>query len=73
MTGRRHRYVRAPDGAFRYVPRTREGSTAQSVNIMERQNFQSGRKLVAIISQAASTGISLQVLPPLTLMQPYQA
>jgi hypothetical protein len=40
MTGRRHRYVRAPDGAFRYVPRTREGSTAQSVNIMERQHFQ---------------------------------
>ena len=59
MTGRRHRRVRASNGAFRYVARTREGSGAQSINIMERQNFPSGRKLVAIISQAVSTGISL--------------
>ena len=60
MTGRKRRYVRSPSGLFEYASRTSEGS-ADTVNIAERQAFQAGRKLVAVISQAASTGISLQV------------
>ena len=60
MTGRRHRFVRSSSGSFEDVSRG-SGKAADTINIAERLAFQAGRKLVAVISQAASTGISLHV------------
>ncbi|GMI17748.1 hypothetical protein TrLO_g14850 [Triparma laevis f. longispina] len=73
MTGRTGRILRVDDEVFRY--KKRAGVAASSVkglmsrdsgevemdqlNIEERKRFQNGDKLVAIISDAASTGISL--------------
>ena len=72
LTGRTGRMVRdARDGMFKYVKRAggsepRYGLSSQAdiiavdqVNIVEKQKFMSGEKCVAIISDAASTGISL--------------
>ncbi len=55
LTGRSYRHERGKDGTIKYVPR---GGSANS-NINERKKFQEGKKHVAIISEAASTGISL--------------
>ena len=61
MTGRKNRMERAACGR-RWVHRPRAKSETEEmlVNVTERNHFMDGRKLVAIISDAASTGISLQ-------------
>ena len=68
MTGRKGRLVRDEDGTTVYAKRN-EGLldehgrkvNQEGINLQERRNFMDGSKLVAIISEAASSGISLQV------------
>ncbi|KAL7542501.1 hypothetical protein ACHAXR_011829 [Thalassiosira sp. AJA248-18] len=64
LTGRKLRQVRRYDESkgrmvVFYEKRNGTGRFDQ-INIEERNNFQSGKKLIAILSEAASTGISLQ-------------
>jgi hypothetical protein len=58
MTGRKRHMVTNDDGKVDYVAR-RDDCAQKDVNMMERTAFQKGEKLIAIISEAASTGISL--------------
>jgi hypothetical protein len=57
MTGRANRMVKK-DGKWKL--QRRSALTTDSINIEERKKFQSGEKIFAIISEAASSGISLQ-------------
>jgi hypothetical protein len=54
MTGRSSRLLRDEEGVLRHYSRT-----ATDRNILERDAFQRGEKHIAIISEAASAGISL--------------
>ncbi|CAM9264286.1 unnamed protein product [Choristocarpus tenellus] len=58
MTGRRGRLVRR-GGNLRYELRHENENQETSLNIRERKMFMDGKKHVAIISDAASTGVSL--------------
>ena len=65
MTGRKMRQVERVHPTTGEVKmclekRTMEGVSLDKMNITEKGLFQSGQKLIAIISEAASTGISLQ-------------
>ncbi|XP_034667121.1 protein strawberry notch homolog 1 [Drosophila subobscura] len=60
MTGRRGRVVRLGRNDFRYESRVEEDISMDLVNYREKQRFMEGEKFVAIISEAASSGISLQ-------------
>ncbi len=59
MTGRRGRLVRNAAGAISFQQRGVEEDEVDQVNIKECGRFMKGSKFVAIISDAASTGISL--------------
>ena len=58
MTGRKMRIV-TTDGKTEIQQRAANGVSQDQVNIAEKQAFLSGEKRVAIISDAASSGISL--------------
>ncbi|VFV21455.1 protein strawberry notch homolog 2 [Lynx pardinus] len=60
MTGRKGRVVSRPDGTVAFESRAEQGLSIDHVNLREKERFMSGEKLVAIISEASSSGISLQ-------------
>lgn len=60
MTGRKGRIVQHADGQIGYESRSEADVPLEILNISERERFMRGEKLVAIISEAASSGISLQ-------------
>jgi hypothetical protein len=60
MTGRKGRIVQRADGQIGYESRSESDVPLEILNISERERFMRGEKLVAIISEAASSGISLQ-------------
>ncbi|OIV89831.1 hypothetical protein TanjilG_29766 [Lupinus angustifolius] len=61
MTGRRGMLVRAINGkGVTYQARNTKDVTMEMVNMHEKQLFMDGKKLVAIISEAGSAGVSLQ-------------
>ncbi|XP_072450257.1 si:ch73-63e15.2 isoform X1 [Chiloscyllium punctatum] len=60
MTGRKGRVVRKPDGSVCYESRAEQNLSIDHVNLKEKERFMNGDKFVAIISEAASSGISLQ-------------
>jgi hypothetical protein len=61
MTGRKGRVVSREDGEIEYELR-HAGSDVplELMNMDEKEKFMRGEKLVAVISEAASSGISLQ-------------
>ena len=60
LTGRKSRLVKSVTGAVRLAKRNENGVSMERQNMHEKELFMSGKKLVAIISEAASSGISLQ-------------
>lgn len=59
MTGRKGRIVQNAAGRVVYEQRKEREMSMESVNLTERERFMNGDKLIAIISEAASSGISL--------------
>lgn len=61
MTGRKGRIVQDEKGDVRYESRSEQDIPLETLNLTEKDRFMRGEKDVAIISEAASSGISLQV------------
>ncbi|XP_015695528.2 protein FORGETTER 1-like [Oryza brachyantha] len=60
ITGRRGMLIRASDGkGVVYQARNKKDVALDMINIHEKQQFMDGEKLVAIISEAGSAGVSL--------------
>lgn len=60
MTGRKGVIGRfKKEDKLKYIPRGNITTGVESVNNLEKESFMSGEKLIAIISDASSTGISL--------------
>uniref|UniRef100_A0AC35TN79 AAA_34 domain-containing protein n=1 Tax=Rhabditophanes sp. KR3021 TaxID=114890 RepID=A0AC35TN79_9BILA len=61
MTGRKGRVVTKENGEIEYQQRhVGMDATVELMNVEEKHKFMNGEKLIAIISEAASSGISLQ-------------
>lgn len=60
MTGRRGRVVTDDTGRILYESRRESDVSLEVINLAEKQRFMNGDKLIAIVSEAASSGISLQ-------------
>ncbi|VFQ58762.1 unnamed protein product [Cuscuta campestris] len=61
ITGRRGMLVRTSDGkGVSYQTRNTKDVSMEMVNMHEKQLFMDGKKLIAIISEAGSAGVSLQ-------------
>nr|XP_043628033.1 protein FORGETTER 1 isoform X2 [Erigeron canadensis] len=61
ITGRRGMLVRASNGkGVTYQARNTKDVTMEMVNMHEKKLFMDGKKLIAIISEAGSAGVSLQ-------------
>ncbi|XP_068609448.1 protein strawberry notch homolog 1 [Brachionichthys hirsutus] len=60
MTGRKGRVVSNDDGSITYESRSELDVPVEVLNLTEKQRFMDGEKNIAIISEAASSGISLQ-------------
>lgn len=60
MTGRKGRVVQNDNGTIQYESRSETDVPLETLNLTEKQRFMDGEKDVAIISEAASSGISLQ-------------
>lgn len=59
MTGRKGRVVTTQDGQVQYEARSENDVSLDMLNLVEKQRFMDDDKRIAIISEAASSGISL--------------
>ena len=59
MTGRKGRVTMTDSGSIQYETRTENDVALELLNVTEKQRFNDGEKQIAIISEAASSGISL--------------